>query len=448
MLPFNNQVKQMELRSYQNKVINQAAPILVKTGLVYLALDTRLGKTLIALHLAKFVCGAGTVLFITKKKVIGSIETDYRGSGLGIPIHIVSMDSLQNIRSSKPYTVIIVDEAHNFGAFPKPTKRAKELRRITAGQYCILLSATPCPESWSQIYHQLWACSYRDYFISMYKNFYAWAREYVNMVPVKDELSGETKFGFKQKFIGTGVTVNDYGDAKIEKIKERISPILITMTQAEAGFRFTEFEEEIITLPMPDKILEAYKVLKSDKYFLYSRVFGGDKEVVADNSAALFSKMHQLCGGTVITETGVLLLSSYKINEIIGLLAKYKKLAVYYKFIGEAELIYGYLYYRELPVTKDWQEFNRMDSGVFLSQFLSGREGINLATADALVFYNIDPAYLSYHQTKNRIQKIDRECRPKLIWLFTEGGLEQKIYRMVSKKKSYTVKVFERQYGI
>lgn len=433
----------MQLRDYQLKVIDQARPIIDKYGLVYLALDTRLGKTFISLFLASEY--GRNVLFITRAKVIKSIEKDYKLSGLNLNLKIVSMDSLHLLTQSeiKATDVIIIDEAHNFAKYPKPSLRTLNLREITKGKICMLLSATPCPESWSQIFSQLWACNFKDEFISGYKNFYAWAREYVTV---------------KKKYIGTGVHVNDYSCANMTAIKQKIDPYLISMTQAEAGFSFTEFEEQIIYCDMHEGLQEVYKKLLKESYAKIT-IKGIDYEIVADTSAMLMSKLHQLCGGTVIvSEECKLRLSYFKVKELGKILQTHKKVAVFYKFIEEMELIRSYCLNESIMVTTDWQDFNSMESGVFLSQFLSGREGINLETADCLVFYNIDHAFLSYYQTKNRIQKIDIAHRPKLMFLIvspfwadtkkTNFAVDSRIFKAVKKKKNYTTKMFERAYKI
>jgi hypothetical protein len=41
-------------------------------------------------------------------------------------------------------------------------------------------------------------------------------------------------------------------------------------------------------------------------------------------------------------------------------------------------------------------------------QIVAGREGVNLSTADALVFYNIDFSATSYWQARARLQTKDR----------------------------------------
>jgi superfamily II DNA or RNA helicase len=66
----------MFLRDYQVEISEQAVEILKEKRIVYLICQVRTGKTLMALNTAKLY-GANNVLFLTKKKAISSIESDY-----------------------------------------------------------------------------------------------------------------------------------------------------------------------------------------------------------------------------------------------------------------------------------------------------------------------------------------------------------------------------------
>ena len=98
--------------------------------------------------------------------------------------------------------------------------------------------------------------------------------------------------------------------------------------------------------------------------------------------------------------------------------------------------------------TDNPEKFQQSNDLIFIGQFISAREGIRLDTADAIIFYNIDFAYLSYEQAKNRIMSKERTKQAFLYWIFSEGGIENKIYKMVTQKKNYTNYYFKKDYGI
>jgi hypothetical protein len=97
---------------------------------------------------------------------------------------------------------------------------------------------------------------------------------------------------------------------------------------------------------------------------------------------------------------------------------------------------------------EDPTEFNNNDEGCFISQIVSGREGVNLSTADALVFYNIDFSATSYWQSRARIQTKDRVKEAQIYWIFAEGGIEDKIYKAVMDKRDYTTEYFKKDFGL
>ena len=123
-----------------------------------------------------------------------------------------------------------------------------------------------------------------------------------------------------------------------------------------------------------------------------------------------------------------------------------KKIAIFYKFQAEyAALVWTFGKRIELDAAK----FNEAGGdAVFVSQIVSGREGINLSSADALVFYNIDFSATSYWQSRARMQTKDRVEASQIYWIFSVNGIEDKIYKAVMNKKDYTLNHFRKDYEI
>jgi len=119
----------MELRTYQKEISKKATGILNHYKFVYLAMEVRTGKTLTSLDIANNFLRIHNVLFITKKKAISSIEEDYEKLQPTYSIKVTNYEQLHNI-DKRAWDVVIVDEAHSLGAFPKPSKRAKQVKEI------------------------------------------------------------------------------------------------------------------------------------------------------------------------------------------------------------------------------------------------------------------------------------------------------------------------------
>ena len=146
----------MKLRDYQKDLISKGIDIIGEHGFVYLAMEVRTGKTLTSLGIAEGM-QVESVLFITKKKAISSIEDDYKMLNPPFKIVVINYESLHKVKGS--FDLIVLDEAHCIGAFPKPSLRALQVKKLIQknSPLVILLSGTPTPESYSQMYHQVYA---------------------------------------------------------------------------------------------------------------------------------------------------------------------------------------------------------------------------------------------------------------------------------------------------
>jgi hypothetical protein len=404
----------------QRTTVDFAKVVLKEKNIVYLAAEVRTGKNFMSFTLAKEI-GWKRVAFITKKKALIGVQSDY--DKFGPSFEVFTPTNFEQVAKLSPvYDGYIVDEVHACGQLGKPSQRAKALRELIGGRPCILMSGSPTPESPSQIYHQFWITQYGPF--QKYKNFYAWARDYVIV---------------KQKFIN-GFRINDYTNAKEEEINLAIATYMIKLSQESAGF--TSFvEEEIIYVPIDVRMYQLMARLKKDKVYTMKC---GDV-IIADTPVKLQSIYHQLSSGTIkitkiVNEKEVATRHILDESKAWFIKSKFagKKIAIFFKFIAEGELlkkIFG-------NWTDDPEYFNKRADITFICQVVSGREGVNLSSADALVMYNIDFSATSYWQARARMQTKDRVKASKLYWMFSEKGLERFVYKAVVKKQNYTKSYF------
>jgi len=210
-------------------------------------------------------------------------------------------------------------------------------------------------------------------------------------------------------------------------------------TQKESGFDVS-IKEEIITVPMTEIQRSLIEKLRMDRV---AKNPSGDV-ILADTNVKLQSKVHQICSGSVKNEAGAVHLLSCMKAGAIKTRFEGKKIAIYYKFKGELTQLTN-----TFPNwTADPEIFQQNSDVVFLGQFISSREGIRLDAADAIIFFNIDFSFLSYEQAKNRIISKERTKEAILYWVFTSGGIEEKIYKVVKNKQDYTNYFFKKDYGI
>jgi hypothetical protein len=401
----------LQLREYQIKISAQAAEVLEHKKIVYLAMAVRTGKTITALNTAKLF-GAKKVLFLTKKKAISSIQWDYDNFGFTFDLTVINDESLHLVTDI--YDLIIHDEHHRFGAFPKPNKVAQLFKKRYSKLPMIFLSGTPTPESHSQWFHQFWVSDYSPF--KQYTNFYKWAIDYVDV---------------KEKRLGYAV-IKDYSQAKEQLIRRMTQHYIITFTQAQAGFT-TSVNEMILECEMQP--ITNLIINKLKKNLVVKNTDG--QVILGDTGVKLMQKIHQLSSGTCKFEDGSSKVIDYSKAEFT--LQKFSgvKIAIFYVFKEEynaLKSVYGD------NLTNDVEEFDNTDKNIAL-QIVSGREGISLKNAKYLVYYNIAFSATSYWQSRARLTTKER-LNNEVFWIFSKGGIELDIYKAVLKKRDYTLKIF------
>jgi hypothetical protein len=405
----------VKFRDYQTKIIYDGAKILSDHGFLYLAMEVRTGKTLTSLGIASKTC-IGNVLFLTKKKAMSSIDADYRMLAPMYDLTIMNYESLHKLPDDIKWELIICDEAHGMGAFPKPSSRAVQVKDLIkkCKSKVILLSGTPTPESYSQIYHQVYGIPNNPF--NHYANFYKFCADYVDV---------------KEKKIN-GMFIKDYSHGR-DTIIEAMKPYTINYSQKEAGFK-VETREHIIEVDMKPSTYKMIKRLERDLV-----IEGAVNTILADTPVKLMMKVHQMYSGTIKFESGDSMIldtskAQFIYDNFIG-----QRAAIFYKFKEELNALKS-IY--EDQLTTDLDEFNNSHKTIAL-QIVSGREGISLRNADSLIFYNIDFSATSYWQARDRMTTKDR-LESDVYWIFAKGGIEHDIYKAVTKKKDYTLNHYKK----
>jgi len=406
----------VQFRDYQRDIISKGTKMIQANGFLYLAMEVRTGKTLTSLGICEQL-NVENVLFLTKKKAMSSIIDDYEMMcPANFCLFTINYESIHKIPNFK-WDVIICDEAHSMGAFPKPSKRAKDVKALVQknNPYVILMSGTPTPESFSQIYHQVYSIPRNPF--SGYKNFYRFCDDYVNVT---------------EKRINS-MTIRDYSKG-FDTILTEMKPYTISYTQSEAGFK-VDTKEHILKVQM--KPITHSTASKLSKYLV---VEGNYEVILGDTPAKLMQKLHQIYSGTVKFESGNAMTLDDSKAQYIKEKFKGKKIGIFYKFKQELKVLIDV--FGKDHLTTELSVFDDTDKSIAL-QIVSGREGISLRKADALVYYNIDFSATSYWQSRDRMTTKDR-LKSDVYWIFSVGGIEAQIYKAVTKKRDYTVRHFKR----
>ena len=409
-----------ELRDYQSEGAILANECLKKYNIHYFVWSVRVGKSATSLETCRLF-GAKKVLFITKKISIGSINQDYIDFGFDKHFEIVIINKESVHKYEGDYDVIVSDEHHSkISSYPKPPLLAKYLKATYGNKPMIFLSGTPWSESFSQAYHEFWVSNYSPW--KEYGNFYKWSKDYIDIT---------------QKRIGSHLH-NDYSVGKENKIMSEISHLISTWTQEKSGFK-SKITEKILYVKMKSITHTIANTLLKD------RLFEGSSDVIlADTSVKLMQKLHQIYSGTCKLESGDGVIIDKSKAEFIKEYFKGKKLAIIYVFKKELDLLTQV--FGAENVTNDLDEFNSTDKH-FVGQVVSSREGISLYKAEALILYNLQHSNVSYLQIRDRMTLKDR-AENNVYLIFSEGGIEEKIYRTVKSKQKYSSNIFKKDYGI
>lgn len=403
----------MKIRKYQDIIATQASSKLVDFGVCYLSMECRTGKTITALSASdKF--NAKSVLFITKLKAMPSVQSDYETLKPSFRLDVINYESSHKAKGK--YDLIIIDEAHSLGAYPKPSKRTQAIKELCKGLPVLYLSATPSPESYSQLYHQFWVTDYSPW--KSYSTFYKWAKAYVDI---------------QQKKVN-GYLINNYSHAIKTRIDRDVKDIFISYSQEQAGFE-VNINEHILTVPMNARTGMLIEELRNN---LVAEING--EAILGDSPAKLLTKLHQLSSGTVITENGLHLAFDVSKAEFVRREFTEKKIAIFYVYQSEAELLQA--------VFTNWtdspEEFQASTNKVFISQVRRAREGVRLDTADALIFFNLEFSYLSYEQGRNRLVSKERTAPAEVYFICSDCGIESKIIEAVHGKQDFTLSYYGR----
>ena len=142
------------------------------------------------------------------------------------------------------------------GAFPKPNKRARQVKEFISDYNCFvcLLSGTPTPESYSQMYHQVYGIPTNPF--RKYKNFYRFCDDFVNV---------------KERIINS-LRIRDYSEGNL-MILDIMKPFTISYSQKEAGF-IVQTNEQILEVEMKPSTYALAKKLQKNL------VVEGKEEVV------------------------------------------------------------------------------------------------------------------------------------------------------------------------
>lgn len=397
--PFDHQIEMSE----------QGYKILKEKGLVYLAVEERVGKSLTSVLICE-KAKANKVFIITKKAAL-----DGWINQLGMFSHLIhkeyemtNYESLHKVANNiKKADIIILDEPHfALSRYPRPSITAKKVQQLTYNKPVIFLSATPSSQSYSQLFHQLNMTKYSPF--NKYKNFYEWYK----------------CFGLPTTKYLAGRAIIDYTDVDKEKLEKecKLSSYFISKSREEVGFTHLPTDKvEFIELTKT-----TVNLLESIKKTGICKIDG--KTIVCDTTAKRFSVLHQIEGGTII-DNGEFIFTGQteKINWILKNYGDNSGIAIFYNFKAEKVLLSEYF------------------KNAILLQSTSHAEGVDLHKIDFSIIYSMNYSAAKYTQRRARQCNMKREHPIQVVYPLTKEGISKSIYHRVAvEKKNFTASYYEK----
>lgn len=397
----------MELYDYQKNIVSKALETLRKYKMCYLGLEMRLGKTPIAMTIAKEY---KSVLFLTTKSALPDV---IKMNGIFNSVHnFANYESIHKV-PRKHYDLIICDECHKLGKFPRKAIARKNIEYLVSHKTdVVLLSGTPSIESNSQLFHQLTISKHSPF--SNYKNFYSWHNDFGIESYVR-------RHG--------GMLVKDY---KLTKdFSNKYNHLMIRMTREDANFAQHDITIALKYFDLSSHSKRIYQDMKVDGFV---RLENGNVVTSNGSPATQLIKLQQIIGGSIIDENlNVNYLDAPKLSYFESISPE-ERIAVYYKYQGE-----------KTPIENKLLSLGFKDYIVL--QIDANNTGIDLSHLDRMIIYSLTFSGSNYAQVLARQAKKDREHKICVDVLLVRESIDSQIYEAVSNKKNFNSNFLRNKHG-
>jgi len=405
-----------EAKPHQVKVSGEALEVFNSNGIVYLAMEERTGKSIIAIRICEAVKAFNCILILTTKKAMdGWKETLSKYSH--DKAYILSTYTSAHKVVGK-FDAVILDEAHKYiSGYPKRSLTWHNVAKIVKNLPIIYVSATPYAQGPQLLFNQF-ALSKNNPWIK-FKNFYDWFKLYA----IRDK-NGDLP---TTKISATQIVI-DYTKVNADLILEPIKHLFITYTREELGFEH-EPKDVLHYIKLKPEMKEIYNDLIANKVLDFTSKYNGkDYKLICDHPSKLRWALHMLEGGTLkVNDEYIDLDSNEKAEYIMETWGDHEYIAIMYYFKA------------------DYIKLSRMFKKASLFQATTYAEGVDLSHFKHLIIYSQDHSTSRHSQRRARQANINRKEEIKVHYLLVKGALSDKAYKTVSiNKQNFVDTVFER----
>jgi len=410
--------------------------MLKKKGYVYLAGKPRSGKSITALYAAELSDKIKNVLILAPKGAIGypeingkqitnrnsklydeSLERDWLKTlkeckWLKHTYHITNYEQVGTIKGGRyimklnpsDYDLVIIDESHNLGAYPKPSNRTRVIAKLCRDLPHIHLSGTAIVESPTSIFNQMNISKYRPFNFS---NFYDFFRFYGK--PYHIRINGRD--------------VQQYDKYKPELL-DCIDEFTIYMTQEDAGISSDiQAIDKLHYIELSDDTKKLYNTIQKKKYLEYKNI-----EIVCDSEMKLRTTLHQIESGVLkIDDRYMLLGNTEKVDYILKTFGDTEDVGIMCHFLGERKLLAS--------------KFKR----AHILSSTSKAEGVDLSHLSHFVIMSSDYKGSKFIQRRERIINMLGGNTQIVNHIVVKNAISEQVYKTCSKKQDFNNSTYERR---
>lgn len=328
---------------------------------------------------------------------ISSYQMIWRGISVNGKRRYVLRESVD-----KDWDVIVVDESHRLGD-PSSVQTKMMLKLATHTQHRFIMTGTPDSTRYIKLYGQI---RFLDPWIwSSYKEFdqrYVWSKD-IYRRPTRYDIDS---LELLKKLYATVVRLRDCFDMP------SATDIDMPIELGDPG----AYDDMIH--------------FRTDNY-----------GIRADIAGIGVMKAMQICSGFYLDDNGIA--HRVKCNKPDALMTIVEgtedKVVVFAHYRESINTVCDMLkkahvsYYRFDGTVKDpvWQDFQKDDTRVFVTQYQRGSEGIDLFASCRMVFYEPTTSAVLLEQAKARIMRKGQTVNCRYYHLYTQGTIEERIMKRV-----------------
>ena len=370
-----------------------------RDGFAALAGAPRSGKTATAIRVCELL-HFDSVLVFTPKAAIPGWHSEIERTGTQVNITVTNYEQAHKL-NGPDYDFVVLDESHRLGNRGKPTKRAKDIRRVAWEHPLLIMSGTMLIETPLQIFYQQAISKYGPF---KYSSFYAFWR----------------KYGIPSTINVQGRTIEQYNRSRAE-LDERIAEFVVTMTQEDAGI-VGEAIDQLHVVKLNPETKAWIKQIKDEGIFDPY----GVRETLIESAMAERSAIHQLeygglKDGNDYWDSRQDEVADYVLQEF----GDHQKLALMSHYVSTRKV------------------FERKFKKARLLSSNAHAEGVSLA-GFTLVVAGTDFSGAKHAQRRERGINMMRQGDATVHFIVTDGGISRDVYKTVTGKKDYNLALYRR----